>query len=425
MISVLVTDGEQRAALAVVRSLGCAGYAPYVCSSRRRSLAGSSRFTRKDAVVPDPLADPGGYLTALEELIKQWQIEVLLPVTEASLLAILPARQRLGVQLPFPELETFLSICDKKLLMERAAEVGIAVPRQCVITRPEEINEIASQPLTFPLVIKPARSVADSEGGRVALAVCHAADAGELWARLATFPAAAYPLLLQQRIVGPGVGVFLLVWEGKLVATFAHRRLREKPPSGGISVYSESIALDPGLLERTCALLNRFGWNGLAMVEYKMDAATQTPFLMEVNARFWGSLQLAIDAGVDFPALLLKVSGGRPYHPILRYRTGVRLRWWWGDVDHLMIRLRRSSAALSLPSGAPTRWDVIRDFVRYRLGEERNEILRREDPWPFIRETIDRLQRHEARPGASNGATDSDTSHRSEPQLRRDGAVNR
>jgi hypothetical protein len=36
------------------------------------------------------------------------------------------------------------------------------------------------------------------------------------------------------------------------------------------------------------------------MVEFK-DDGVNPPCLMEINGRFWGSLQLAIDAGVDFP----------------------------------------------------------------------------------------------------------------------------
>ena len=82
-------------------------------------------------------------------------------------------------------------------------------------------------------------------------------------------------------------------------AVFAHRRLREKPPSGGVSVYRESVAPDPSLVARAAALLAGLGWRGVAMVEMKTDARTGTPYLMEVNGRFWGSLQLAVDAGVD------------------------------------------------------------------------------------------------------------------------------
>lgn len=129
------------------------------------------------------------------------------------------------------------------------------------------------------------------------------------------------------------------------------------------------------------------------MIEYKLDEATETPYLMEVNGRFWGSLQLAIDAGVDFPSLLLAASRGLAYQPVHDYRTGVRLRWWWGDVDHLVARLRRSPAALSLPPGEPGRWRVVRDFLRIGGPGDRSEVFRSSDPLPFVRETMDWLRR--------------------------------
>ena len=47
-------------------------------------------------------------------------------------------------------------------------------------------------------------------------------------------------------------------------------------------------------------LLDELNWHGVAMVEFKVTE-DGTPYLMEINTRFWGSLQLAIDAGVDFP----------------------------------------------------------------------------------------------------------------------------
>ena len=99
--------------------------------------------------------------------------------------------------------------------------------------------------LRFPVVAKPGRSVADSAGVRHKLRVRHAATPEELLRVIAELPDAAFPLLLQERVIGPGVGIFLLLWDGEVRATFAHRRLREKPPSGGVSVYRESIAADP------------------------------------------------------------------------------------------------------------------------------------------------------------------------------------
>ena len=75
----------------------------------------------------------------------------------------------------------------------------------------------------------------------------------------------------------------------------------ENPPSGGGSVYSESTAADETLVEQAKRLLEHFSWRGLAMIEFKIDRSTGTPYLMEINGRVWGSLQLAIDAGWTSP----------------------------------------------------------------------------------------------------------------------------
>ncbi|HEY8105395.1 MAG TPA: ATP-grasp domain-containing protein, partial [Gemmatimonadales bacterium] len=349
-VEVLVTDGEQRASLAVVRSLGHAGYRPFVCSVSGRSLAGSSRFAVGETAVPDPLREPVRFADAVLDLARKRNARLLLPATDAALLALLPLRERFAeLKLPFVDAAQFRRISDKALLMATAPEVGIAVPRQCPAPDRQAAEAAARGGLAYPLVLKPARSVGESAGRRVKLGVRHVLNPGGLATALDALPDAAYPLLLQERIVGPGVGVFLLVWNGELKAAFSHRRIREKPPSGGVSVYRESIPLDPELLARSRALLDRFGWQGVAMIEYKLNEATGTPYLMEINGRFWGSLQLAVDAGVDFPALLARLALGDDPEPVMSYRTGVRSRWWLGDVDHLIARLRRSPEALALP----------------------------------------------------------------------------
>ncbi len=387
---VLVTDADQRAALAVVRSLGRAGHRVLVGGARVRSLAGASRFCSARIVLPDPIAEPEKFADETIAAVTRNAVEVLIPITEGSLLAVLGQRSRLGeCLLPFPDLATFQRVSDKAAVLRAAAEEGIAIPAQTVL---EALGARLPPELPpFPLVIKPARSVATMDGERSKHGVRHVADGRELDQALAVVPQSAYPLILQQRIVGPGTGIFLLVWDGRVRAIFAHRRLREKPPAGGVSVYRESVAADPALVERSRRLLARLNWQGVAMVEYKVDASTGTPYLMEINGRFWGSLQLAIDSGVDFPRLLLDVStGGGPSSPP-DWRTGVRSRWWWGDVDHLLAMFRRSPAALALPPGHPGRLETLADCLVPRAAN-RNETLQFDDPKPFFVETLEWLR---------------------------------
>ena len=196
----------------------------------------------------------------------------------------------------------------------------------------------------------------------------------------------SYPSLIQERIVGPGVGVFVLFDRGQLLAAFAHRRLREKPPSGGVSVLRESVPLAPSLRHYAVRLL---GGPGLAWG--RDDGIQAGPpdrkyYLMEVNGRFWGSLQLAIDAGVDFPYLFYQLALDR--HPDVcgSYRAGVKSRWLLGDLDHLLLRLFKSDRALRLPESAPSRARTLLDFLKFAEPGLHYEVVDPDDLQPCFRE---------------------------------------
>jgi predicted ATP-grasp superfamily ATP-dependent carboligase len=240
----------------------------------------------------------------------------------------------------------------------------------------------------YPLVLKPARSVPGASGRRIKVGVSHAGGPRELSARLAGLDPRAYPVLIQQRVSGPGVGVFLLRWNGTIRAAFAHRRLREFPPSGGVSVTCESIPLPDDLRARATALVEALDWQGVAMVEFKQDLRSGRFFLMEVNPRFWGSLQLAIDAGVDFPWYLTQLALGFDPGPEPVWTPGVRSRWEWGDRNYLIARLRGSRKSLHLPDDAPGLLRVISEAVFFWRPRQRGAVFRFHDPLPFVRESV-------------------------------------
>lgn len=385
--TIIVTDADERSALAVTRSLGKAGWRIVTCARGKASLAGRSRYSARSVAVPDALRDPDTYSSRLVALAAAEGARYVIPISEAALLALLPVRERLPPGcIPWPGIEVVRAVCDKRRVLEAAPAFGIGVPRQVVLDSPGALRGMPE--LTCPVVVKPARSVNRSGGSSDKFTVRHAASRPELERLVAGYSAAAFPLLLQERVIGPGVGIFLLVWDGALRATFAHRRLREKPPSGGVSVYRESIAADPVLVERSRRLLEHFGWQGVAMVEYKVDERTGTPILMEINGRFWGSLQLAVDAGVDFPRLLIECAQGSVPEGPRPYDVGTRLRWWWGDVDQLLLRLRRSAAELGLPAGAPGRLQSLAEFMNLHRVGDRNEVFRFDDPAPFLHESL-------------------------------------
>ena len=121
--TILVTDGEHRAALAVTRSLGRAGYRVIVASPRGRTIAGASRFAAASVETPDPLRTPGAFTAALRVQCEAHRVQVLIPISDQSLGPVLEARASFGgVIIPFPPPEAYRRISDKRLLLDEAAE---------------------------------------------------------------------------------------------------------------------------------------------------------------------------------------------------------------------------------------------------------------------------------------------------------------
>jgi predicted ATP-grasp superfamily ATP-dependent carboligase len=386
---VLVTDGEQRAALAVVRCLGGAGHPVLLAHTEPKALAAASRFVARRIRVPSPAADPAGWRDAVRAAVRAHGARVIVPVTEPGLLAALAPDARLGdAVVAGPGLEAFDAIRDKEALLERAASLGIDVPRQHVVAARDDVD--AALAVGLPAVLKPTRSMFEENGRLEKATVGYARTTGELRHALATMPAGAFPVLVQELVRGPGLGIFGLRWNGQRLATFAHRRVREKPPWGGVSVCSESVPLPEALADQAYRLLESYAWQGVAMVEYKVDEPTGRTVLMEVNGRFWGSLQLAIHAGVRFPRLLVAAALGTPAPPVTAYRVGVRNHWEWGEVDAALLRWRKDDPVTGR-RGSLGR--ALAGTLAVRPGRDRAEVFRLTDPLPFARESLAWLKR--------------------------------
>jgi len=149
-------------------------------------------------------------------------------------------------------------------------------------------------------------------------------------------------LMLQEFIPHGGAGGLcaLIPQKGEPVL-FTFLRLREFPPSGGPSTLRIAVDL-PEVQEQGVRLLKAINWRGLAMVEFRRHARTHKWFLMEINARVWGSIALAIAAGVNFPALALREALGEYIHQV-KWQRETLCRWWFGDMLNLIAskRLRR------------------------------------------------------------------------------------
>lgn len=377
-------DANQRSALAVTRSLGASQLCSIVTADETpSSLAGSSKYSSDYRQYPPPSSQPKAFCEWLRHLTSTEKIDWVFPTTEISSQLILLNSDCLNsARIPFASLEQVMSLADKWQLIQLAQRLGISHPASRYYASAHEYtcaNELDAHIMTglhYPVVLKPAQSRRWLGDRWLSTSVHVAYSPHELATLLRSKEYLRdFPFILQEFIDGHGAGIFALYDHGKPLAFFAHQRLREKPPRGGVSVLSRSAALNPELLKIATQLLDAAKWHGVAMIEFKI-AADGTPYLMEVNTRFWGSLQLAIDAGVDFPSLLLQSCLELPVRGPENYRIDQKLRWLLGDLDSLYLFLRDSEFSTKEKIGR------LLDFVTPHPFTTRHEVNRLHDLGP-------------------------------------------
>jgi len=378
---ILLADGGPPAALACARSLVRAGYRVEASRSGVGDRAPHSRGV-DTFPAPSPAVEAPEFSREVLAKARAGDRAIVIPCSEGAVLALEIRRAEIEqvADVLLPPSAILARVLDKRLTLEAAEKAGVAVPRTFAA---ENAAALGGCPIPFPAVVKPCRSRWVTSGGNVAgSGPAFAADATGMRAAAERMLDQGCPAaLVQEWVPGTGVGVSVLMREGRAAAVFVHRRLREVHPAGGPSSAAESVAPEPALVDPALALLRELRWEGLAMVEFRREG-TAAPVLMEVNGRPWGTLGLAVDAGVDFPRLLVERFAGPPPP----YRVGLVRRWLAGDVKRLLLTMR------GRPRGFPGRFPSVGEAIGDILVRGAPDfVFRWADPGPFLGEVLGAL----------------------------------
>ena len=346
-------------------------------------LASLSRYSRSSFIYPDPIESPDAFVEFLHDRVQKKSYDIVIPVTENTVQPLAKERRKFEsvTVLAVAKDEALDVVFNKQKTFALAAELDVPIPQTRTLKSLSDLDELLPG-LTYPTVVKPARSISEeTKGKRTSLRVRYAHCESELVA-FATPILASTPILLQEYFRGVGVGVEVLAQAGETVFSFQHRRLHELPLTGGGSCLRESVPVNQSLLEYSERLLAAIKWDGVAMVEFKMNEETGECRLMEINGRFWGSLPLAVHAGADFPFFLyqLQTSGIRPTVP--RARAGLLCRKLSSDI-YWAIQVFRPSHDEPLVEW-PTRMSVLRDACLMFSPRHRFDVQSWSDSKPGI-----------------------------------------
>jgi protein-tyrosine-phosphatase/predicted ATP-grasp superfamily ATP-dependent carboligase len=336
---VLILGASPRVSVPIARSLEKHGIPVEVASFQPEEPDISSRSIRRFHRLPARRKDSVAFAQALLSLVRESEFDTILPAGDPPLAALADLYDELSplLRVGCPPPQSVERVLNKSLTVAAAQRCGIRVPFTCSVASVAELESVAPK-LRFPVVVKPEKK------GAAAFRIFYVQSLQELSSALATN--AWGSVLLQEYCPGEGVGVEILIHKGVCIAKFQHRRLKEAPATGGVAILAVAEEPNSELVHSSMQLLRALEWEGVAMVEYRVDRETETSALMEVNGRFWGSVSFPIAAGVNFPYFYWQVlHGEQPVVPE-RYRVGMRWRWSPGYFDRMQSILFRNAGRL-------------------------------------------------------------------------------
>jgi D-aspartate ligase len=331
-ISVLIPDGESPFAYHVLGCLAQAGGVDVHLLSREADVMSRHSRLKKSFHVIDPAQD---YLAYLGDFCARVHVDLILPVDMNAILYFADHREVAGQITKLCLLDDLQDLCDvddKGILADFLLEHHLPHP-QSITSLGEFKKQISEFPM--PALVKP-RTSGNGEG------ISKYAVRAELEELVALNPHFFDGYMIQEYMDGNDVDCSMLCRDGTILAHTTQKSLyvSTKPyqPAEGIEFVH-----DAQVYELAVQLAKSLGWNGIIHVDMRRRASKGQVEIIEINPRFWGSIQGSLHAGVNFPQLACFAGTGleiplTEYHDIKYMNAASAMKRVWQSlpVTHLI-----------------------------------------------------------------------------------------
>ena len=287
------------------------------------------------------------FTSAVAEVVANNGYGVVFGAGEAEVLALSIRRNEIQAVVPYGDHDSIVVAMDKVGLDELARSVGFSTPERA---DPALISDDGPYAVKARLHARPEIAGLPPRIDTNVVRGCHhvrervrqiqALGAEPYVQRFYDGPLLAYTAVVDRdhRVVGDCMQIATHIW----------------PPLAGASCRSSTIGIDDDIALRAEALFTSLGWFGLAELQFVV-APSSDPMLIDFNGRFYGSLKLAVAAGVNLPAMWAAVAVGLPVER-QSARAGVRYQWLEGDLRRALIERRRGTAVDVIDTLRSARW---------------------------------------------------------------------
>ncbi len=343
MNKILVLEGYSRNSLAILRSLGSKGYQCNIvvrASSSKfytkiRKLFRSKYAKTVYEVKVQGLSDKDVFLQILD-IIKSNKHTCLIAGGTYFSNLISKYKNELSnyTKVLIESYDKLELVHDKLKCSLLAEECGIPIPKTFVVQSVEEL-----------------RNVADKINGN---AVIKLSDSHSSWglakytgdkSNLITDYIEKYGFenaddnqpLIQEYIDGILFDTTAFAINGETIAILSQKRILTAWIDGGGGIVNITNDI-PEIKEYAKTLIKKLNWTGHIEMDWIQDKKTKKCYLLEINPKIWGTTQLTISSGYDYPYWFVKHASKLDIKAPAEYKKKLMYRWLDAEIQTIFTK---------------------------------------------------------------------------------------
>lgn len=315
-LNILIPDGESTFTFLVIPCLAEIPNAKiHVLSSKQKNPIKHSKYITSFSINEDK--DYQSWLKNIQDVVNEKSIDIIVPVAENEVRFFIQHKADIDCSIiPLPELETFDIAINKLKLNSFCVTHHVPVPNSVYVK--DGVAKVSTiENLRFPIIIKPLD--AEGGGGIVKFESQEFFDEHLHKHNIQTY-------FLQEYVKGYDIDCSVLCENGEILTYTIQKGFLEAD-----TPYQQQLGIEflenKEVLNVVETLMKALQWNGIAHIDLRYDEMDNIYKVLEINARFWGSLEGSRHVGVNFPKLCIdKVNNNQvnfvpyAYEPFLQLK---------------------------------------------------------------------------------------------------------
>ena len=376
-ISILLPDGENHIAIHVINCLAQVhGIQIYLMSNTYSNPMRFSRHLHKFIKVANVSKDEK-WIEQINHFVVEDGIDIIMPIFEDAFRSLIKYRDLISQQtqlVHLPTLENFDIAINKWSLFKHCEKFDIPVPPTYFKKQSTDLFDISK--FKFPVLVKPTEGYGGGQGIEVLTTLDEVKD---------FFNSRALPCnyLVQEYILGYDIDCSVLCKKGDIIT-----HTIQKGNLKGKSDFSPQIGLQFKDNEEFYSVIKKImkslEWSGIAHIDARYDQQNNCYKIVEINCRFWVSLDASLLAGVNFPYLYALSSLKNEISPSANFQTinylslkGMIRNFWKrnGYVDDLQFLWNNTPLKFAVKDPLPMLYkfctrtiNLSRGYLKKRFG---------------------------------------------------------